>query len=690
MATAYKTPGVYVEEITKLPPSIAEVETAIPAFVGYTNFAKRYVDDDLLLIPMRITSLLEYEQYFGTGPSYTSIHVQVDAQNKVDDANTTVTNSIYNLYESIRLFYDNGGGVCYICSVGYYADNDIVLTRTTNIRAGLDELRKYDEPTLLLFPDAVNLKNGTVPDWDKIASVQQAALQQCGDLGDRFAILDVADDPAKKVPEMADLFRSKIGMNNLKYGAAYMPFVKTTYDKIFRLRDIAKNFYNSVPAQVELKTLFSDSDTDAFGVSIKTKLDNFKKTYTDNDAISSGLSVYTGKLVTDPFAIGNLDTMYQAAVGTYNGAVDDAGRTAALKSLFEFVFYTYAQLEGLATAHAAITAIKTSVITNTDLRAAIVGVLSSTLKSPLQSFRNLDNEAYRLGATSDISNTNADKPGIDFAATFTTAEWQPAAAANDNQIDGLTLTDKQAATKAALNKLYEAVKTGINTIIAAGVSFEAASENALIGDIPIYNSIVTVLNNKVNVLPPSGGVAGVYASVDNDRGVWKAPANVSLNSVSSLNDFIDDNMQENLNVDANAGKSVNALRAFYGKGILVWGARTLAGNDNEWRYVPVRRFFSFVEESCKKSTSWVVFEPNDANTWLRVKAQIENFLNNLWRRGALAGAKPEHAYVVNCGLGVTMTAQDILEGRLNVEVAMAAVRPAEFVILKFSHKLQQS
>jgi phage tail sheath protein FI len=185
-------------------------------------------------------------------------------------------------------------------------------------------------------------------------------------------------------------------------------------------------------------------------------------------------------------------------------------------------------------------------------------------------------------------------------------------------------------------------------------------------------------------------VLGVIAAVDRDRGVWKAPANVSLNAVSGVDTFIDDKTQEGMNIDSNAGKSINAIRPFYGKGILVWGSRTLAGNDNEWRYVPVRRFYNFVEESCKKSTSWAVFEPNDANTWLRIKAQIENFLNNLWRRGALAGAKPEHAYVVNCGLGVTMTAQDILNGYLNVEIAMAAVRPAEFVVLKFSHKLQQS
>ena len=148
--------------------------------------------------------------------------------------------------------------------------------------------------------------------------------------------------------------------------------------------------------------------------------------------------------------------------------------------------------------------------------------------------------------------------------------------------------------------------------------------------------------------------------------------------------------QEGLNVDATSGKSINAIRHFSGKGTLVWGARTLAGNDNEWRYIPVRRLFIFIEESVKKATEFVVFEPNDANTWLRVKAMIENFLSKLWREGALAGATPNAAYFVKVGLGQTMTPLDILEGRMNVEIGLAAVRPAEFIILKFSHKLQES
>ena len=191
-------------------------------------------------------------------------------------------------------------------------------------------------------------------------------------------------------------------------------------------------------------------------------------------------------------------------------------------------------------------------------------------------------------------------------------------------------------------------------------------------------------------LPPSAAMAGIYAAVDNSRGVWKAPANVSVNTVIQPTIQFSNIEQDVMNVDTVGGKSVNAIRSFPGKGTLVWGARTLAGNDNEWRYVSVRRLFNFVEESVKKATEQFVFEPNDANTWVRVQAMIENFLNTLWRQGALQGVKPEHAFYVAVGLGKTMTPLDILEGRMIVEIGMAAVRPAEFIILRFSHKLAES
>jgi phage tail sheath protein FI len=206
----------------------------------------------------------------------------------------------------------------------------------------------------------------------------------------------------------------------------------------------------------------------------------------------------------------------------------------------------------------------------------------------------------------------------------------------------------------------------------------------------LYNQVKAELGDARVVLPPSPAVAGIYAKVDGERGVWKAPANVSVASVIGPVSKISNDDQSLLNVDATSGKSINAIRDFTGKGTLVWGARTLAGNDNEWRYVPVRRLFITIEESTRKASSFAVFEPNDATTWLKVKAMIDSYLYGLWEQGALAGSKPEQAYFVNVGLGRTMTAQDILEGRLIVEIGVAAVRPAEFVILRFSHKLQEA
>jgi Bacteriophage tail sheath protein len=206
----------------------------------------------------------------------------------------------------------------------------------------------------------------------------------------------------------------------------------------------------------------------------------------------------------------------------------------------------------------------------------------------------------------------------------------------------------------------------------------------------IYNFIKLKLQDHFLDMPPSGAVAGVYAVTDAARGVWKAPANVALLGVLEPVVRLNSARQQDLNVDVTEGKSINVIRAFSGKGTLVWGARTLAGNDNQWRYVSVRRFFNMVEESVKKSTAWAVFEPNDANTWVKVRGIIENYLIDKWREGALAGPAPKDAFFVKCGLSMTMSAADVQEGRMNVEIGMAVLRPAEFIVLKFSHKLQTS
>lgn len=245
---------------------------------------------------------------------------------------------------------------------------------------------------------------------------------------------------------------------------------------------------------------------------------------------------------------------------------------------------------------------------------------------------------------------------------------------------------------------YPFVRTAITHPLATNAQGVSGSNVAVTGavvgkldeiaDADIANAVRAELNRHHMTLPPSAAVVGVYAAVDATRGVWKAPANVSVANVIEPAVRVDEQTQEQMNVDPITGKSVNALRAFTGRGTLVWGARTLAGNDNEWRYVPVRRFFNMVEESVNKSAQWAVFEPNDANTWIKLRAMIENYLTQKWREGALTGTTPSDAFYVRCGLGQTMTAQDIVEGRLIAELGMAVVRPAEFIILKLTLKVQ--
>lgn len=203
-----------------------------------------------------------------------------------------------------------------------------------------------------------------------------------------------------------------------------------------------------------------------------------------------------------------------------------------------------------------------------------------------------------------------------------------------------------------------------------------------------YNMAKAAINGLEMLLPAAPGVVGQYATTDNLRGVWKAPANVNISLVTRPYVIVTKKDQETMNVDALTGKSVNAIRAFPGRGpSIIWGARTLAGNDNEWRYVPVRRFFNMAEESAKNASEQFVFEPNDQNTWTRVKSMLENYFTSQWKNGALMGASTEEAFYVHIGLGETMSELDIWEGRMIVEIGLAVVRPAEFIILTFMHKM---
>jgi uncharacterized protein len=477
----YRSPGVYVEEISLLPPSIAEVESAVPAFVGFTNKATSLTTDDLLNVPTPINSLGDFIQYYGGAPKEDNANIKIEVDELRTETQTTgfkvkmefdnAQMSKHIFYHAIKHFYVNGGGRCYIVSVGKHPE----AVSKLKLDAGIDLLANEDTPTMLVVPEAIYLSAA------EFNSINQKIITQAATLKDRFAIIDTQITTVPKAPNsVTNDVKTAIDAipaegATRRFGAVYYPHLQTSYNYEFD--------FDSIPL---------------------TK-------HTIN--------------------------------GAAPGADDKTGQT--------------------------------------------LGVLKNT----------------------------------------------------------------------------------------ASV---------------MYNEIKAEYGKYHIVLPPSSAMAGVYARVDRERGVWKAPANVGLIDVVMPRVSISRMEHDLLNINSDTGKSVNAILNVPGYNTVVMGGRTLDGNDNEWKFINVRRFFSVVEESIKKSTNWAIFEPNTSSTWVKVKSMIENYLFLKWRDGALAGATPEQAYFVKIGLGTTMNSADILEGRMIVEIGMAVARPAEFIILKFEQMMQTS
>jgi hypothetical protein len=567
---------------------------------------------------------------FGRAADYGKINVSLNPDSSVGAIDFEKR---FFLYDNVRMYFANGGGQCYIVSVGTFED-EITLDK---LSYGLSALEKEDHPTILLCPDAMLLKKK-----DQAYSLQQAMLMQCNKLQDRVAILDIYNGFIDRKDEDIILdFRNGIGVNHLKYGATYYPWIETTLSNNFGFEHI--NLKDKDGADVNMADLVEDPTSI---INVKEALSDFK---------------VVNEYVLDPIASGKSlnDTFFK---------VDDAIRgkkeeltyyATTIKSLIESVFKLKAT--GLS-----------NILIDNELRQKLS--YSSALAIVARSLTNIS--------------LDADLGVIDVTKDF--LEFELGEVEVSSKYKDLSESELVNKGRAALKSIFESMVDVLLSIKADTRSIKDNFDKAVYETNILYKSIVNEVQKKASLLPPSGAMAGIYAQVDGNRGVWKAPANVSLSSVSSPWVKIDNDQQEDLNVDVNAGKSVNAIRAFTGKGTLVWGARTLAGNDNEWRYISVRRFFNMVEKSVRLSTNWAVFESNDAITWIRVKAMIENYLTNLWQAGALAGSSPDQAFFVNVGIGSTMSAVDILEGRMNVEIGMAAVRPAEFIVLKFSHKLQES
>ncbi|WP_294308486.1 phage tail sheath C-terminal domain-containing protein [uncultured Chryseobacterium sp.] len=559
------TPGVSVQENTRLPYSVSLAESAVPAFIGYTelqpaNYTK----------PLKISSLLEYEQYFGKAKKE-SIRLKDNEQG----VTIIAPQAKFLMYYSLQMYFANGGGPCYIVSVETYASANQDVQKSALV-TGLNMTDAIKEPVLIVFTDAVSLT-----DQDEFYDLYNLAIAKADDeTKNRFALLDTYYGNSVTTSDnlnTIEKFRNKI--NTTSHAAAYFPHLETVLNYTFDETQTPIT-HTGLQATGQSSAVFYANEIAA--------LDRLKSLASDE--ISSGSE--------NSFVLADL----------LDQAIDIAAKvkeTADVKT-------------GLTTA--------------------------------------IDNARYLSDALYDgvIDDFNENTPV--FNGEFEALKTAVLNAKDEKgDADGIILKDLQASHSVLYNRVKEAIRS-----------------------------------LKV-ILPPSSAMAGVYARVDRMKGPWKAPANISLNGVVAPTEKISDQEQSDLNIHT-SGKSINAIRTFTGKGNLVWGARTLSGKDkredgkdNEWKYIQVRRYYDMIRYALSKVLREnFINEPNISFTWLHAKTTVENFLNQQWKEGALAGSTPEEAYHVE------VKGDETKPKTMNVTVKVALVRPAEFIVLNFSHQLQQS
>lgn len=636
-----KTPGVYIVEKSAFPNSVVPVATAVPAFIGHTQIAMNGTKS-LLNVPFRITSMLEYNKYFGGGPQPEYL-LSVENQKEIEGAieklekkdneleNVDITkaiNTIQNLQEEAN-----------------------------NLISALEEKKPEGETTVIadriiatvviLEDDVKTLEYDNIP--SDVANIKTVA----DNVKELISQPDVAKLKANDIIITSKNIQVKINNIVPKLKNERKQLVEAVNTEIKKLYSVSESLWSISEAPTILNTLYYNIVlffANGGGACYIVSVGDYSEAFTSEDC-EAGLTPLTKEMEPTMLIIPEaVNLSFEEWKKTMEYAL---GHCDTMKN-----------------------------------RVAILDIFEGYKPQNDPSGDVVKNFRENIGSIS-----------LDYAAAY--YPWINASVVSESDIDTFNLTTESAKLLLTIMQYelgYKSIKKieqTDNKENATGV--EKADEvepdykllNTLLQSSPFGALVRKEICKKINRLPVAAAMAGIYTKTDNTRGVWKAPANVSINKAVSPTVNLTNNAQEDLNVDI-YGRSINAIRYFKGEGVKVWGARTLDGNSGDWRYINVRRTMIFLEESIKNAARAYVFEPNVASTWLNMKAMIENFLLGVWKPGGLAGASPEDAYSVHVGLGDTMTPEDILEGILRITVLVAISHPAEFIEITFQQQMQKS
>lgn len=681
MAKQYKTPGVYVVEQNSFGSSIVANATAIPVFIGFTEFAidsqgeplNKVKDSTIVDEPVLVRSMLEYQNAFGGADKTGTIYVtqKVDKDGKVvyssenKNADGTEAYDPGLMHPSVSNFFSNGGGSCYIVSLGTYTSfSPSIATTITNEMPFIKQAIEMAETSTLILPtDLIRFGTTLYYSWGS------QFANYCGEEKKYFSILDViqadANDPVYNVGDIST-YREGVSSDSPSYAGAYFPYLKSLTPYAYK-SDLSNVYLDGS------KLVTGAPDATRYEISAKqSDIKLFTATYVSKTlfpAVSvAAASESDNDSKIDIDSNGNTMTI---TPGKVNGTAADIN--AVWKSM-EKDYLDWSL---------------TFLVNPTAAATGVVDQLGMWKNVEANMFPFIVTANRVVGVSAKITTMTA-KTAIGAGATTTVAVTATGAititvpgtnGVGVSPSDAVSVySEPNPTVQLAVNPAY------ILKTISADDTVDLPSitvTNATIEDVKTYLS-----SNYIN-MPPSPFMAGIYSRLDNATGVWTPPANVAPIGVSGPLVPLTNKQQEDLNVDASAGKSINAIRSFTGKGTLVWGARTNDGNSMDWRYVNVRRLFISMETDISMALESYVFKPNVHNTWVEVRTNIESYLFGLFQQGAFAGTVPETSYQVLIGVGETMTDEDVLNGYMRVSIMVAPVRPAEFIVLTFSQMIGQ-
>ena len=668
---AMKTPGVYIVEKNAFPNSVVEVATAVPAFIGYTQKASNG-GTPLKGKPWRIASMAEYQRYFGGAPDPVFSIKRIAPALDLTDAGTAAG--------ALKTTADTAANTAKGSDAGKALDKaaaDLDQARKA-AKAAPADAAKVDAvaPLKVAFDKAQS--DFAASAEGKAASAALRAQQVADGALALNTVLNAASVAA--APALPDMDHARVQWADFKLGESRQYLLQRAAGKAggrFLMHQAMRHFFQngggpcyvvSVGDYVDEISAGGEGKGGLIGGITPLLKEQEPTMVLTPDAVllpkaecvdvqtavlkHCGLDMRSRVAILDVWG-GDQDRQYEMG-----SCIDDFRADIGINFLdFAAAYYPWLHTSLVQSGDVSYVSIsnaadlKALLADELDLVAPAAGDLKAKQRKDALEDLGKDTTAWKTQLADAIR-----------ASTKMTPDQQAAAL---KRLDDPELAD--ADIKPHRDQLHKMLMT-ISSL---------------------YPKIMEAMRLQLNLMPPAAAMAGLYTMVDNTRGVWKAPANISVAGVIKPAVEISHAEQEDLNVTTQ-GKSINAIRSFIGEGALVWGARTLDGNSLDWRYISVRRTMIMLEESCRLAAKAMVFEPNVGNTWVTIKSMISNFLTGIWKRGGLAGAVPDDAFSVHVGLGETMTPEDILEGILRVTVLVAISRPAEFIEITFQQQMQKS